>query len=508
MERKFYTDEFEQLLKEQTDGFRMYPSKRVWHSIYNELHPGRKWPSIAVSMLLIFALLMIGYWNSNNTSASQKISAKLLPAPKNTAQLPSVNLNTFSNNTITSTGSLFNISPAAKVNSGNTHRNGTGFIYTQSPVAKVSAGINSNAGNFTKLTKVENTTSPSTGLNGNTVTANTTGTKTIELNNTTAVQITAHSAEAVTADINSMVKLTTAEMSTVFITAPVADFANTAAALQQPAATDKKLLSAEDKAWIDNYAFHNKSKRKKWHDRTASEIYITPSVGYRRLSSNTTIDANTLNTVVSQPNNNISLNNSVNQKPGSGLELGAGLIYSAAKNIRLKLGVQANFTNYIIQADATNHPTLTALMLNNTNSGYPYMESRASELSNTSGFNPVKVHNTTYQIALPIGLALKLADNNKLEWYAGAAIQPTFVFAGKANLISFDRKNYVKDPSLIRQWNLNSAFETYIHYKFAGYTLQVGPQFRYQIGSTYSKKYSLNENLYNVGIKVGLIKNF
>ena len=39
MEKEFYTDEFEQLLKEKADQFRMYPSKRVWHSIYNNLHP-------------------------------------------------------------------------------------------------------------------------------------------------------------------------------------------------------------------------------------------------------------------------------------------------------------------------------------------------------------------------------------------------------------------------------------------------------------------------------------
>jgi hypothetical protein len=506
MERKFYTDDFEQLLKEQTDDFRMYPSKRVWHSIYNEMHPGRKWPSIAVSMLLIFALLMIGYWNSNSSTALQKKLANVLPAPKNTAQIQYNNLNNVSNNTITATGSLYNVSPVAKVNGSNTHINSTGF--TQYPITKVSPIINNNTSYFIKIINEENTISLSTGLNGNTATANIPGIKTTELNNNTAIETTANNnPEAVTDDNNSIAKLNTTEINTFFITAPAADFANTDAT-SKLATADKKLLSAEEKAWIDDYAFHNKSRRKKWHDRTASEIYITPSVGYRRLSTNTTASASTLNAVVSQPNNNVSLNNAVNQKPGAGLELGAGLVYSVAKNIRLKIGVQANFTNYIIHADATNHPTLTTVMFNNTNSGYPYMESRASELSNTSGFNPVKVHNTTYQIALPVGFALKLAGDNKLEWYAGATIQPTFVFAGKANLISFDRKNYVKDPTLIRQWNLNSGFETYIHYKFAGSTLQVGPQFRYQIGSTYSKKYSLNENLYNVGIKVGLIKNF
>ena len=70
MERKFYTDNLEQLLKEKSDEFRMYPSKRVWHSIYNDLHPGRKWPSVAVSLILIIALLVVGYWNNNSADTS------------------------------------------------------------------------------------------------------------------------------------------------------------------------------------------------------------------------------------------------------------------------------------------------------------------------------------------------------------------------------------------------------------------------------------------------------
>lgn len=68
MEQNFYTENFEKLLKEKSDEFRMYPSKRVWHSIYNDLHPSRKWPSVAMSMLLIIALLLIGYLNTNDNS--------------------------------------------------------------------------------------------------------------------------------------------------------------------------------------------------------------------------------------------------------------------------------------------------------------------------------------------------------------------------------------------------------------------------------------------------------
>src|SRR5881394_1626314 len=96
MERKFYTDNFEQLLKEKSDEFRMYPSKRVWHSIYNDLHPGRKWPSVAVSLVLIIALLMVGYWNNNNSNTVTIADAAQKNIP-NTTQAPG------NNNAVTTT---------------------------------------------------------------------------------------------------------------------------------------------------------------------------------------------------------------------------------------------------------------------------------------------------------------------------------------------------------------------------------------------------------------------
>ena len=66
MERRFFMNDFEQSLKEQADQFQMVPSKKVWHGIYNDLHPGRKWPSIAMSLSLIFTLVVIGHMHIHN----------------------------------------------------------------------------------------------------------------------------------------------------------------------------------------------------------------------------------------------------------------------------------------------------------------------------------------------------------------------------------------------------------------------------------------------------------
>src|SRR6188768_3370198 len=96
MDRNFHTDDFERLLREKSDEFRMYPSKRIWHSIYNNIHPGRKWPSVAMSITLISALLITGYLNTNNAVSNnklfyapqpQKLIAQIIPDPLNTAYI-------------------------------------------------------------------------------------------------------------------------------------------------------------------------------------------------------------------------------------------------------------------------------------------------------------------------------------------------------------------------------------------------------------------------------------
>src|SRR5665647_347429 len=68
MDRNLDIDNFERLLKERSDEFKMYPTKRVWYSIYNNIHPGRKWPSVAMSITLIAILLLVGYLNTNNSN--------------------------------------------------------------------------------------------------------------------------------------------------------------------------------------------------------------------------------------------------------------------------------------------------------------------------------------------------------------------------------------------------------------------------------------------------------
>jgi hypothetical protein len=266
---------------------------------------------------------------------------------------------------------------------------------------------------------------------------------------------------------------------------------------------DKNQLTNEEKAWIENYALQNKPERNKWKGRLAFQIYATPAVNYRKLTTNSKGS--------STPFANSDINNSISQKPGFGIETGLGLSYSATKDLFIKVGVQFNYTNYNINADQTNHPILTTILLNDPSTGYSYSASRSSSTANaynSAALQPVILHNRTYQLSVPVGFAYKLSSEKNVEWFAGASIQPTYVFGGNAHIISSDLKSYVSDPSSIRTWNLNLGFETFMNFKLGGYGLQVGPQVRYQVYSTYRKNVALIEKPYAVGLKLGLTKGF
>ena len=59
-ESNFYSDEFEQLLREKTEQYKMYPSEKVWKGIHGSLHTKRRWFISSMSLLVIGILFFAG----------------------------------------------------------------------------------------------------------------------------------------------------------------------------------------------------------------------------------------------------------------------------------------------------------------------------------------------------------------------------------------------------------------------------------------------------------------
>jgi hypothetical protein len=275
------------------------------------------------------------------------------------------------------------------------------------------------------------------------------------------------------------------------------------------------VASTEDKAWMDDHAFYNKVNRGRWKNKLSWQVYATPSVSYRMLFNNTKSGEN--GSVV--PNGpamlllrDKSIESSVTHKPGPGMEIGAAVVFAAAKKWRIKAGAQVNYTSYQLFANEIAHPFSTTILLNNINTGNLDIASRFTSISNIPGGRDTRMTSYSYQLALPVGVDYKIKGNNVINWYAGINLQPSFVLAGKSFLLSADRLAYVdakeNDKSLMRNFNLAFGAETFVSYKKGNYTFMAGPRLRYQLLTTNSSAYTVGERAYSIGLSLGLQKNF
>lgn len=496
MEKNFYRDNFEQLLRDTTDNFRMYPSNRVWHSIYNNLHPSRRWPSVAVWLLFIFSVIFIGLSNNNGTNyqnaGKNYTIANLVPAKisnQNPVNKPAA---LTSEPTTYPKQDILNDLSRKDAKKSNTQHNP--FDIQLAEQASQSANIISYYKK--QANKSSNSLVPENKLAAEKDTENISGDVAINKQRTNNIT---------NSNLNNL-DLNISELKN-----------NLSANIKSAEKTDEESLNKaiafdviNDKEWIEDHAFHYKPTASKWKSKTSFQFYVTPSIGYRSISKNNSysIPANTSfisNTTIPEQQ----YESAVSQAPAVNMELGGNILYSITKILNLKIGVQLNYTNYNINAYELKHPTMTTLLLNDLNTELPVLSPRTTTLANTTGVYSTKLNNNTYQVSIPVGADIKIAGNNNLKWFAGATIQPTYIAKGNAYFISSDLKNYVTDNTLMRKWNLNGGVETFISYKTkSGLTLNAGPQLRYQLLSTYSKKYSYNEKLYNVGLKIGIISRF
>ena len=489
MEQHFYRDDFEQMLKDTTEDLRMYPSRKVWHSIYNDLHPDRKWPSFAVCLLLLASILYVGVSNNNNIS---KNAVSILTA-SNLVPLPTAPLNLASNGLESITGrktlpaknTIVNRSSSPEAKTGHKNVNGalnfspeTPETYTTGPLASQLTNNNFPADDKLSLglsTKLFSQALPADvdkilihGIQ------NPNDEETLDINDG---RFSPLQSSLVSAGLTGKKGLS-----------KVSDLSKTL--------TDVTALS-----WLEDFAFHNIKNKKKWKTNSSFQYYVTPSLGYRILEKNNDFEPTT-GSLLRTNDNEV-----VMQQAAPGFEAGAQLLVGLSKNLRFKAGLQYNYTNYITYAHQLQHPSQATILMNDMNNRFVIPVSYNSYYANVLGSNVNRLSNTTHQISVPMGIDYKLAGKNNVKWYVGSSIQPSYVSGGNAFLISHDSKNFVQDKSMLRTFNVNSSFETFVSFKTPrGIDINVGPQVRYQLLSTYNKEYTYTEKLYNLGLKIGITK--
>lgn len=242
--------------------------------------------------------------------------------------------------------------------------------------------------------------------------------------------------------------------------------------------------------------------------RVSWQIAFAPTMNYRKLtgSGNGNGQFNVKNVPVAM-DQNVDPDKLVNHKPALGFELGTHILYAVTKNISLRAGVQFNYSRYDIQAYTSATPDQATITLDNA-SGRHSNDSLTSltRLRNFGGDASQNLRNQYFQLTAPVGLEMRILGNEKLQLNIAGTIQPTYLLNRNTYLITTDYKNYTQEPSLVRRWNVNTSAELFVSYKTGGLKWQVGPQFRYQLFSSYIKEYPIREYLMEYGIKIGVTK--
>lgn len=492
MNEEFDLDDFEKLLQNQTDKHRIYPSDAVWRNINNSLHGERRWPALTFSAILIGAILTAGFiflhpnknlFNhpefivENNNANKNKIIAIAAISPN-------------VKNKLTGARALQPADEKSVIYSINRMASASAEIET---INEIEAAFDMPVNNNALVSLNEPVNEPS---------ATPVQTKIVETTPKTVPQ---------KIDKN-VIKYTAANGINVLQSA----LAQQSAAINKQSeetSTEKESIVQKTKAQevpeqtIDKAEFPASPKptkpvKEKIEDPWEVAFYVTPSISYRSLSLDQSLDYHyPFNPALGgNPQNNV--NKFVDQRPSLGLGIGAAISYAISKKFKLTGGLQFNYRQYNFKAYITSTQQ-ASLLLNR--GGYSDSMITYSNIR-TAGVNAVSIGNYYFQLSAPIGFQYTAIQGKKVDILFGANLQPTYQFNKDMYMLTSDFKAYTMEPSLARRWNINTGIEIMARFKAAGLQWEAGPQLRYQMLPTQISNYTIHENLVDYGLKIGIIK--
>lgn len=483
MESNFYNDDFEELIKQKADQYKLYPSDKVWKRIYNSLHNGRKWFVTGMALLITGILFFAGKEliapNSNIAAIKKPVDNNL--ALKNKPPESESEKDKAIKIPIASDLSEFN-----SENSNTQKTKSTDFKLVPDNLI-ITPGILDD----------DNADENSISANENPVTEN---------------NILAIVPNKINPKINSL------DNSLVIENYPLTDNANhvkvsenaVTHTLTPEAEANQTAASEELKKinWLQENASYALTKMVK-KSRFQLQEYLSPTASYRTLSGggNYNLPKSNVQNIPIALTHLGNPNDYVDHKPAAGFEIGASLVYRLTRNISLKTGLQFNYNRYTIEAYSSYNPQRATVTLNAIYGYSPNAITTYTNVQNFGGNTTQTLQNQYFDLSAPIGLEIKLLGNEKLQFSAAATIEPTYLLNRNSYLLATDYSNYITDATLFRRWNFNGGIEVFASYKLGKLRLQLGPQFRYQLLSTFVGAYPIKENLKEYGLKVGLTKS-
>ncbi|HRE51347.1 MAG TPA: hypothetical protein PK339_08000 [Flavitalea sp.] len=463
MNQNFYHNEFEELIREKADQYRMYPSEKVWKGINRSLYSRKKWYwsgfVLLLSVISYFAITDLITPSSPKANSSNKVISQPTQNMVDPDELNPFSADIAKDNATPARGEISHY-----YNLYNGREAYTGAIEIPLPLLARHTDVQQSTGAL-RITRPLPFSNPDR------------------------------------FDIELSWPVTDQSWDIQESAAQPAPLASLAAEMANEEAEEGR----QHINWLQEHAALKIPVRKTNH--ISWQLAFSPTINYRKLTGNR--NANIKSSVDNVP---MALriegdaNMLVNHKPALGFELGTHAMYSPGKNLSLKAGVQFNYSRYDITAFRS--PTEQAtISLNNTyGTAVSSTITNYSSIRNFGGTAVQDLRNQYFQLSMPVGLELRVLGNDHLQLNIAGTIQPTYLLNANTYLITTDYKNYTKEPSLVRKWNVNTGAEAFISYTKAGVRWQVGPQFRYQLFSSYAKEYPIKEYLMEYGIKIGVTK--
>ncbi len=502
MRRKFTLNDFEHSLKEHADDFKMTPSKRVWYGIYNDIHPGRRWPSAAVALLLIFTLVVVGHLNTHNGIHTVISYTKSVSTKSAIIKEPEAIANNFKGkrkvSPVTTNAGAFSAGKSPILLLLSEDDNPTNKSVTKQLLSDNNVAISGDAINEGKpITDAQF-------LNNNTSSESKPTTKItwIEDKNSNAV--------------NSKNDFLNTHIST--------DVTNILAEPQIDNTVDKN-VSQENNRSQNNTSLNgtidakNSAKQttssseksikelshKKQNESLSWTYYAAPVV------SGVIFKGKAVNSITANTNNitpTIGMNarkSKVLHNPAFGLDAGLQMNRKLSNKTKFTAGFELTYSGYRITSNEV-HPTFATLTLKDHKTDYDYSKSYVTHYGNGNGEAIVSLRNFSWQVSLPVGFQYVMFGNDKIQFNTNANIEPSFVLKSNSFLLSSEGDNYVNDPTLIRKFNASSNIGVSISFSLGKLKWQVGPNMRYQWFSTYKSDYTIKEHLVDYGLRIAITK--
>lgn len=490
MIEQFNDNDFKDFLQSETNQHKIFPSDKVWRNIQQEIHGQKKWPALTVISILIIVALTVStiIYDHPNKNKFQTIAIAELSENKTVVKTKNTNKIIVKNN-------------QQKLRSINTSNSGL------SPIE---------AADFTDINLVITTTES---LAQNIVETNnnlaekveekklytkSTSTKNEEEDNYIRIREAELHAYEFTANKFNTITAANYQEENTYTTSYNPTWVN---ANQQ--LITKETIETESDEFVNEFGFNQSVPKliKPKQSKFEYQIYVTPSISYRKL-----VDDKTVNHLdpVAAANGPIAarylidVNDVVRHKPAMGSEVGLGILYKINERLKFRTGFQFNLRKYYIDSYKSGLNIASIAIFRNNMLDTIRQFSTLS--ANNAGYDEALINNQMFQISVPLGVEYTLVKGKKLALNVAASLQPTLTLNKNVYLISTDYKYYTDGTSFFRKWNINSSVELNLTFKVGTVNWFIGPQMRYQHLPTYNEKYPIKEYRMDYGLRFGFTK--